>query len=115
MLYSELDTPAVVVDLDVLDANIERMADLARRAGVRVRPHAKSHKSAWIGRRQIEAGASGLTVAKLGEAEAFAAAGINDVLIAYPIVGTSKLVRLRALAERIRVITVLDDASVAEG
>lgn len=115
MLYAELDTPAVVVDLDVLESNITRMADRARSAGVRLRPHAKTHKSAWIAHRQIEAGAGGLTVAKLGEAETFAAAGVDDVLVAYPLVGAAKLARLRALAQCIRVITVLDDLAVARG
>jgi len=111
----ELDTPAVIVDLDRLEANLSRMADRAARAGVRLRPHAKTHKSAWIASEQLRHGAGGLTVAKLGEAEAFVDAGATDILIAYPIVGNQKLARLRELALRARVIANLDDIAVAEG
>jgi len=111
----ELDTPAVIVDLDRLEANLSEMATRASRAGVRLRPHAKTHKSAWIAAEQLRHGASGLTVAKLGEAEAFVDSGATDVLIAYPIVGDGKLGRLRELALRARVIANLDDVTVAEG
>jgi D-serine deaminase-like pyridoxal phosphate-dependent protein len=111
----DLDTPAVLVHLDRLDANLGDMADRAKRAGVRLRPHAKTHKSAWIAAEQLRRGAAGLTVAKLGEAEAFVEAGVKDILIAYPIVGEAKLARLRALAQQGRIITTLDDPVVADG
>jgi D-serine deaminase-like pyridoxal phosphate-dependent protein len=111
--YPELDTPAVLVDLTALETNLRRMAERARTAGVRLRPHAKTHKSTWIARRQLANGAGGLSVAKLGEAEIFADDGVTDILIAYPIVGKAKLDRLRTLAERVRVILALDDLVVA--
>jgi D-serine deaminase-like pyridoxal phosphate-dependent protein len=113
--YPELDTPALLFDLDVLERNIEDMARVARHAGVRLRPHTKTHKSPEIARMQVAAGASGITVAKLGEAEAMVEAGFDDLLIAYPILGETKLARLRALMERAAVRVSLDDAEVAAG
>src|SRR4051794_39196282 len=73
-----LDTPVVVVDLDVLDANVREMAEFARSAGVALRPHCKTHKTLEIARLQAVAGASGLTVAKLDEAEAYLEDGHRD-------------------------------------
>lgn len=101
-----IDTPYLEVDVDRLDRNLAALAASARRAGVDVRPHAKTHKCAEIARRQIDAGAVGLTVATVGEAEAFAdAAGITgctDLFIAFPLwAGAEKSARLRALAERV--------------
>lgn len=113
--YPGLDTPSVVVDLDVLEANIARAAAAAGRAGVRLRPHTKTHKSAAIAAMQTRYGASGLTVAKLGEAEVMLAAGFTDLLVAYPIVGDLKLRRLTELARHAAVIVALDDLSVARG
>lgn len=96
-----LDTPAVVVDLDRADARIARMAAVMRKRGVALRPHTKTHKSLAFARRQIEAGASGLTVATIGEAEVFADAGFGDLFIAYPVIATGpKAERLRRLTER---------------
>ena len=112
---SELDTPALVVDLDVLAANIAAMAAIAQEAGVRLRPHTKTHKCPEIARMQVDAGAAGITVAKLGEAEVMADAGFDDLLVAYPIVGEVKLARLRALRERARVRVSLDSTAVADG
>ena len=80
---SALDTPAVVVDLDRMDARVASMASLMRERGIALRPHAKTHKSIEVARRQIEAGAIGLTVATIGEAEVFADAGFTDLFIAY--------------------------------
>jgi D-serine deaminase-like pyridoxal phosphate-dependent protein len=115
MRMSELDTPALVVDLDVLAANISAMAAVAREAGVRLRPHTKTHKCPEIARMQVDAGAAGITVAKLGEAEVMADAGFDDLLVAYPIVGEAKLARLRSLRERARVQVSLDSTAVADG
>lgn len=112
--YPEIDTPAVLVDLDTLERNLERMATRARRAGVKLRPHTKTHRSAWLARRQLDLGATGITVAKLGEAEVMLSAGITDQLIAYPIVGEIKLRRLRAIADQATVIVSLDSRAVAE-
>jgi D-serine deaminase-like pyridoxal phosphate-dependent protein len=104
----DVETPAVLVDLDVVEANVRRMAEAARRHGVRLRPHAKTHKTAEIARMQIAAGAVGLCLAKTSEAEAFARAGFEDVFIAYPIVGEDKARRLLALADRLRLAVGVD-------
>ena len=109
----DLDTPAVVVDLDVLEKNIQRMAARAREAGVRLRPHAKTHKIPEIGRLQLAAGASGISLAKTGEAEVFAAEGFDDFFLAYPIVGTEKARRLLALSDRVRLAVGTDSVEGA--
>jgi len=96
-----LDTPAVVVDLDRVDARIAAMAAVMREHGVALRPHAKTHKSLEFARRQLAAGAVGLTVATIGEAEVFADDGVRDLFIAYPVIAAGpKAGRLRRLAER---------------
>jgi D-serine deaminase-like pyridoxal phosphate-dependent protein len=98
---AEVETPAVVVDLDRADARIARMAALMRERGVALRPHVKTHKSIEFARRQLRAGAVGLTVATIGEAEVFAEAGFEDIFIAYPLIAAGpKAERLRRLAER---------------
>jgi D-serine deaminase-like pyridoxal phosphate-dependent protein len=113
-LYPDLDTPALLIDLNVLERNIEEMAAVARDAGVRLRPHTKTHKSPEIARMQLAASATGVTVAKLGEAETMVDAGLDDVLVAFPIVGEAKLARLRTLLERAAVRVSLDDVELAE-
>lgn len=113
--FPELDTPTLVIDLDVVEANVAEMAAVALEAGVRLRPHTKTHKTPEIARLQVDAGAAGITVAKLGEAEVMADAGLDDLLVAYPIVGDAKLERLRALHERVSLRVSLDDVEVAEG
>jgi D-serine deaminase-like pyridoxal phosphate-dependent protein len=100
-LVADIETPAVVVDLDRVDARIARMATVMRERGVALRPHAKTHKSIEFARRQLEAGAVGLTVATIGEAEAFAEAGVDDIFIAFPVMAVGpKVDRIRRLAER---------------
>jgi D-serine deaminase-like pyridoxal phosphate-dependent protein len=111
----ELETPALLIDLDALETNLAGMAAVAARAGVRLRPHTKTHKSPEIARMQLQAGAVGITCAKLGEAEVMADAGLDDLLIAYPLVGDRKLRRLRDLMDRARVRVSLDSVEVAEG
>ena len=96
----ELDTPALCLDLPALDANIREVAALCASRGIQWRPHAKGHKSPDIARRLVDAGAIGLTCAKLGEAEVFAAAGIHDLLIANMIVGPRKVERLVELRQK---------------
>jgi D-serine deaminase-like pyridoxal phosphate-dependent protein len=99
-LPDDLETPCVVVDRATMDANIERLQSALDARGIRNRPHAKTHKSVRIGRLQVDAGAAGLTVGTLGEAEVFAAGGITDLFIAYPLwFSGSKGERLRALTE----------------
>ncbi|HEY6929854.1 MAG TPA: alanine racemase [Thermoanaerobaculia bacterium] len=109
----EIPTPAVLIDLEVLQANIDRQASRARAAGVKLRPHAKTHKSPAIGRMQLAAGAAGISLAKTSEAEAFAGAGFDDIFIAYPTVGSGKPERLLALSDRIRLAVGLDSAEGA--
>jgi D-serine deaminase-like pyridoxal phosphate-dependent protein len=113
MLVSELDTPAIVVDLDVMERNLRRVADYAKNHGLRLRPHTKTHKSPRIGRRQLELGAAGLTVAKVGEAEVMLGASPPDLLVAYPVIGRSKLERLMAVAQRTHVTVSLDSLFAA--
>lgn len=104
-----LNTPALVLDLEALDANIAAMAKLAAAAGVKLRPHAKTHKSVDIARRQIAAGAVGQCCAKLGEAEALADGGIGGLLITSPVVSAPAIERLVALNARSEGLMVAAD------
>lgn len=110
----DLPTPTVLVDLDVLEANIGRMQERARQAGVKLRPHAKTHKSPEVGRMQLAAGASGLTLAKTSEAEVFADLGFEDIFLGYPVVGADKARRLLALFDRIRLSVGVDSVEGAQ-
>ena len=112
---SYLDTPSVLIDVNKMERNLKEMADIAADAGVRLRPHVKTHKSPFLALRQLELGASGITVAKIGEAEVMADAGIKDIRIAYPIVGEPKLARLAKLMERADVSISLDSVEAARG
>ncbi len=112
---AELDTPSLLLDLDKLDANIARMADLVAAAGVALRPHAKTHKLAHVAARQIAAGSQGLTVAKLGEAEMLVGHGIDDILIAYPLWGAGKWERLCRLSESAEIRVAADSFEVFDG
>ena len=109
------DTPEIVLDLDVVRANIDRAAATAHEMGVVVRPHTKTHKLPRIAHMQVEAGAVGVQVAKLGEAEVMADGGIEDILVGYPIVGEHKLARLADLAERVTISVTVDSDEVAAG
>ena len=112
---NRLMTPCLVLDLPALDRNIARMAALCRDAGVALRPHAKTHKSVQIARRQIAAGAVGISAATLGEAEVLVGGGIGDVLITSVIVGEAKHERLmRLLKTGAGVTIVADDMNVAK-
>ena len=113
MLTSELETPAVIIDLDVMEQNLSRMADYCRSQNIKLRPHTKSHKIPELAKRQIDSGATGITVAKIGEAEVMLNAGIKDILIAYPIVGAEKARRLAGIAERAGITVSLDSAEAA--
>lgn len=94
----QIETPALVIDLDAFDRNVERMAAFGRQSGMRIRPHAKTHKCPSIARRQMSAGAVGQCCQKVGEAEALVRGGIQDVLVTNEIIGTQKLRRLASLA-----------------
>ncbi len=103
MGISELDTPCLLVDIDRLEANLDRMAQVARAADLQLRPHTKTHKTPHIMQMQLERGAIGITVAKVGEAEVMAEAGATDIFIANQIVGQQKVDRLVALAGRVKI------------
>jgi len=113
MSLDALDTPCVLVDEARLERNLREVAQLSENYGKRLRPHIKTHKTIEIAARQRELGAVGLTVAKLGEAEVYADAGFDDLLVCYPLVGDVKLSRLAALARRVTVSTVVDNAASA--
>jgi len=110
---ASVPTPRVLIDRTRLNHNIATMQARARDAGVRLRPHAKTHKSPEIARWQIEAGAVGICCAKLGEAEVFADAGIRDIRLPYP-VHPSNAARVLALADRVTLSIIVDDLTVAE-
>lgn len=103
-----LETPAVVVDLDVVGRNIDRMIAGLKSVGIKHRPHIKTHKSVMLAKLQIEKGACGITCAKLGEAEVMIDRGITDILIANEIIGEEKVRRLIKLNKRARVISCID-------
>jgi D-serine deaminase-like pyridoxal phosphate-dependent protein len=115
ILKDQLDTPALMVDLELLDRNIQRMAAKARVAGVNLRPHAKAHKTVAIARRQVANGAIGVVAAKIGEAEVMANGGIRNIMITTPIVGPRKLERLSRLARQVHLSVVVDSLEAASG
>lgn len=111
---ADIETPEILIDLDVLARNIARMAETVGGKGLQLRPHAKTHKMAEIARLQLAAGAVGLTVATLGEAEVFAADGVRDIFIAYPLwVRQAQAERLRRLAASVTVSVGVDSAEGA--
>jgi len=110
-----VDTPALLVDLPAFEGNLARMARLAREAGLRLRPHAKTHKSPVVALQQIARGAVGQCCQKVAEAEILAAGGVTDILISNQVVGDAKLERVGALARRVALSICADDAgNVAE-
>ena len=113
MRIADLDTPALIIDLDTMERNLQRAAAYVGEHGLRLRPHTKTHKIPALGRRQLELGAAGLSVAKTTEAEVMLESGTKDLLIAYPVVGAAKLRRLTGLAARAQVTVALDSLAVA--
>src|SRR5260370_7977177 len=110
---SDLDTPAVTVDLGIMEDNIRRVQAHLSKHGIGNRPHIKTHKIPAIGKLQMRAGAVGITCQKLGEVEVFVDAGVaDDVLLTYNILGRQKTDRLMALVKRVRRLTVLPDNDV---
>src|SRR3954451_3050413 len=116
-LVSGLDTPAVVIDLDIVEANIKRAQDTLASHGLANRPHIKTHKIPALAKKQIEAGAVGITCQKLGEVEGMGDAGVtDDILLTYNVLGDAKTERLAALIKRLkRMAVVLDNETVARG
>jgi D-serine deaminase-like pyridoxal phosphate-dependent protein len=113
--FSQLETPAVLIDLDRVEANLKRAQDYADSHGLKLRPHIKTHKLPRFAKRAMELGAVGITVQKLGEAETMADAGIGEIFLPYNIIGPAKLKRLRALAERVNITVTADSAETIEG
>ncbi|MGV3731304.1 MAG: DSD1 family PLP-dependent enzyme [Sphingopyxis sp.] len=112
---AELNTPVLILDQGALDRNIARMAALTKAAGVALRPHAKTHKSVAIARRQLSAGAVGVCCAKIGEAEVLADGGIAGILITSPVAAPAAIARLAALAARAEgLMAVVDHPAVAQ-
>ena len=114
MHIEELDTPAYVADLDVMERNIASMAQHCRNLGIALRCHTKSHKIPEIAHLQVRAGAIGICCQKLGEAEVMAAAGIENILVPYNIVGARKVERLTRVARRTEIIVAVDDVITAK-
>ena len=115
MRIEDLDTPALIVDLDVVERNATRMQARCDELGVALRPHIKTHKLPALAHLQMRTGAVGIACQKLGEAEVMAAAGLGDILMTYPLVGPRKAARFAALAREIRMAAVGDSEVVARG
>jgi D-serine deaminase-like pyridoxal phosphate-dependent protein len=114
MALADVDTPALLVDLDAFESNLELMSTAAEEAGVRLRPHAKTHKCAVIAQLQIAGGAVGVCCQKVSEAETLVDHGIRDILISNEVVGSRKLDRLAVLATRARLAVCVDDLKVID-
>src|SRR5690349_13491504 len=109
----KLQTPALVIDLDVMERNIAKMAEHAKKHGISLRPHSKTHKSIEIAKRQIAAGALGQCCAKLGEAEALAEGGIDSILLTSPVVTEGGITRLMVLNARMtNLMVTCDNATI---
>lgn len=106
--FTQLETPSLIIDLDQVERNLARGAAVAAESGAALRPHTKTHKSAYFAQRQLAHGAKGLTVAKVGEAEVLSEAGLNDLFVANTVFGTQKAERVRRLADRITLIVGVD-------
>jgi D-serine deaminase-like pyridoxal phosphate-dependent protein len=113
MKIADLDTPALLVDVDVMERNLARVAGYASQHRLRLRPHTKTHKIPALARKQIALGAAGITVAKTTEAEVMMDASPADLLIAYPVIGAAKLERLRAIAAKTQVTVAVDSLEAA--
>jgi len=109
----DLDTPSLIVDLDIMESNLARMQNYCSQYGIGLRPHIKTHKIPALARAQMDLGAVGIACQKLGEAEVMADAGLPDIMIPYNILGQHKLERLAALARRTQVIVSVDSMDVA--
>lgn len=113
--FPALDTPAILVDLDRLEANIQAMAAMAAEAGLELRPHTKVHKGTYVSQLQMEAGALGVSISKVSEAAIYANAGITDITIVHPFYSDHKFTALKALLPRTQIRCVVDSLKGAEG
>ncbi|MCY4464699.1 MAG: alanine racemase [Chloroflexi bacterium] len=110
-----LETPSVLIDMDIMERNIARMQERCDQLGIDFRPHIKTHKIPDIARRQLEAGAVGIACQKVSEAEVFASAGFRDIQIPYNIVGARKTARLAELAKQAAISVTVDSRAVVDG
>src|SRR5882757_2165439 len=108
MRIDDLETPVPVIDLDRVEHNLKKLQAYCDAHGLSLRPHIKTHKIPAFAHRQIELGARGITCQKLGEAEVMIDAGLDDILISYPLVGSMKALRLAALARRAKMSVAID-------
>ena len=113
MSVQQLDTPSLILDLDAVERNLDRMDQALAGTSVRARPHTKTHKVPNIALMQLARGAIGICCAKLGEAEVMAAGGVGPILLTTEVVGEAKIRRLLGVAKQVEVITVVDDADAA--
>jgi len=112
----DIDTPSVVIDLDIVDANITKFQAYCDKLGLHLRPHVKTHKIPELAKQQLAAGAAGITCQKITEAEAMISeGGIDDILLTYNVLGKSKLRRLRQLAQKVRLSVVADNITCIKG
>jgi len=114
MRVEDLETPVPVIDLDRVEHNLAKMQAYCYQHGLRLRPHIKTHKMPAFARRQVELGACGITCQKLGEAEVMVDAGLDDILISYPLIGPAKALRLAALARRAKMTVAVDNPLALE-
>jgi D-serine deaminase-like pyridoxal phosphate-dependent protein len=112
---SDIDTPAVLIDTDRAEANLQKFQAYADKHSMAVRPHIKTHKLPRFARRAVELGAIGITCQKLGEAEVMADAGLDDIFVPYNIIGKAKLERLAELNDRITIRVTADNETVVRG
>lgn len=115
MKIFDIETPAILIDIDILESNLSRMAAYGRAHKLAIRPHTKTHKIPQIALLQMLHGAAGITVAKIGEAEVMAEAGLKNILIVYPVWGVDKWRRLAELANRASISVAMDSLEVATG
>ncbi|MCI0419814.1 MAG: alanine racemase, partial [Acidobacteria bacterium] len=108
MRIEELDTPVLTVDLDIMERNLRSLGEYCQAHGLKLRPHTKTHKIPAIAKMQMASGAAGVTVAKVGEAEVMTSAGLDNILIAYPVLGRAKCERLAKLAQHNIIAVSLD-------
>lgn len=114
MNVQDLDTPALLIDLDIMERNLQKVASYTKEHGLGLRPHIKTHKIPELARLQLNLGAIGVTCAKVGEAEVMVEAEPPEILLAYPVFGAGKLHRLMEIAQRTHVIVALDDIAIAK-
>ncbi len=112
MQIEDIETPAVLVDLNIVEANIQRTQLVFDQLGIGFRPHVKTHKIPWLARQQIQAGAIGIAAQKISEAEVFAAEDFDDILLCFNLLSPDKIARARSLAEKCQLSTVADNIEV---